>query len=115
MQINVPSVIATLESKAMSDSTDAMTLQEKVKKSEVLVRELIEHLELGFLPKLKKLYKISRVGKSRSQLEEIADLTIRTHVSQMLESEQFTEDLFEKLSTLTTALEKDMNDVLHGK
>lgn len=115
MPISVPSVITNLESNAMSDSIDAMTLQEKVKKSEVLVRELIEHLELGFLPKLKKLHKLSRVGKSRSQLEDIADLTIRNHVSQMLESEQFTEDLFEKLSTLTTALEKDMNDVLYGK
>jgi len=99
----------------MSDSIEGMTLQEKVKKSEVLVREMIEHLELGFLPKLKKLQKISRVGRSQSQLEEIADLTIRTHVSQMLESEQFTESLFEKLSALTNALEKDMNDVLYGE
>lgn len=99
----------------MSDSIEGMTLQEKVKKSEVLVRELLEHLELGFLPKLKKLQKISRVGRSQSQLEEIADLTIRTHVSQMLESEQFTESLFEKLSTLTNALEKDLNDVLYGE
>jgi len=99
----------------MEDSIEGMTLQEKVKKSEVLVRELIEHLELGFLPKLKNLQKISRVGRSQSQLEEIADLTIRTHVSQMLDSEQFTESLFEKLSNLTTALEKDMNDVLYGE
>jgi len=98
----------------MDHSIESMTLHEKVKKTEVLVRELIEHMELGFLPKLKSLQKISRVGSSRSQLEEIADLTIRNHVSQVLESEQFTESLFEKLSSLTNALEKDMNDVMDG-
>jgi hypothetical protein len=99
----------------MDHSIESMTLQDKVKKSEVLVREMIEHLELGFLPKLKNLQKISRVGNSQSQLEEIADLTVRNHVVQVLESEQFTESLFEKLSVLTDALEKDMNDVLYGK
>ncbi|MDG2390331.1 MAG: hypothetical protein P8M30_13550 [Planctomycetaceae bacterium] len=99
----------------MDHSIESMTLQDKVKKSEVLVREMIEHLELGFLPKLKNLQKISRVGNSQSQLEDIADLTVRNHVVQVLESEQFTESLFEKLSVLTNALEKDMNDVLYGK
>jgi hypothetical protein len=44
----------------MAESIESMTLQEKVKKTEQLVRELIEHLELGFSPKLKKLQKISR-------------------------------------------------------
>jgi hypothetical protein len=99
----------------MAESIESMTLQEKVKKTEQLVRELIEHLELGFSPKLKKLQKISRVGKSRSQLEEIGDLTIRTHVSHVLESEKFTRDLFEKLASYTSAIESDMDQVLYGE
>lgn len=99
----------------MDHSIEGMTLQDKVKNSELLVREIIEHLELGFLPKLKNLQKISRVSNNLSQLEEIADLTIRNHVVQVLESEQFTESLFEKLSLLTSALEKDMNDVMYGE
>jgi hypothetical protein len=99
----------------MDHSIEGMTLQDKVKNSELLVREMIEHLELGFLPKLKNLQKISRVSNNLSQLEEIADLTIRNHVVQVLESEQFTESLFEKLSLLTSALEKDMNDVMYGE
>jgi len=99
----------------MDHSIEGMTLQDKVKNSELLVREMIEHLELGFLPKLKNLQKISRVSNNLSQLEEIANLTIRNHVVQVLESEQFTESLFEKLSLLTSALEKDMNDVMYGE
>jgi len=68
----------------MDHSIEGMTLQDKVKNSELLVREMIEHLELGFLPKLKNLQKISRVSNNLSQLEEIADLTIRNHVVQVL-------------------------------
>lgn len=99
----------------MAESIESMTLQEKVKKTEQLVRELIEHLDLGFSPKLKKLQKISRVGKSRSQLEEIGDITIRTHVSLVLDSEKFSQELFEKLTSYTSAIEKDMDQVLYGE
>ena len=99
----------------MDKSIEGMTLQDKVKKTDVLVREIMEHLELGFLPKIKSLQKISRVGRSQSQLEEIGDLTLRNHVAQVLESEQFTEELFEKLSVLTKAIQADMNDVLYGE
>ena len=99
----------------MADSIESMTLQEKVKRTEQLLRELIDHLDLGFSPKLKKLQKISRVGKSRSQLEEIGDLTIRTHVSQVLDSEKFSQALFEKLSLYTSAIEEDMKQVLYGE
>lgn len=90
-----------------------MTLQEKVKNTELLVREIIEHLEMGFLPKLKTLQKIARVGRSQHQLEEIGDLTIRTHVAQVIESEKFTESLYHQLEAITAALEQDMRKVLY--
>jgi hypothetical protein len=99
----------------MAESIESMTLQEKVKKTEQLMRELIEHLDLGFSPKLKKLQKISRVGKSQSQLEEIGDLTIRTHVALVLESEKFSQELFAKLTLYTSAIESDMDQVLYGE
>lgn len=99
----------------MGKSIEGMTLQEKVKNTELLIRELIQHLEMGFVPKLKQLQKVSRVGKSQSQLEDIADLTVRNHVSQVIETEQFTDELYQRLKEYTEALEKDMQTVIYGE
>jgi hypothetical protein len=93
---------------------ESMTTQEKVKNTELLVRELIQHLEMGFLPKLKRLSKVTRLGRANSKLEEIGDLTIRLHVSQVTESERFTESIHERLIELIQALEVDMQNVVHG-
>jgi hypothetical protein len=97
----------------MEHAIENMTLQEKVKRTELLIRELIEHLEMGFLPKIQNLQKASRVGRSQTALQEIADITIRTQVAQVLESEKFTEALYERLTALMGALEHDMTKVLY--
>ncbi|HUG19866.1 MAG TPA: hypothetical protein VMM56_12860 [Planctomycetaceae bacterium] len=98
----------------MSLPINSMTTQEKVKNTELLVRELIQHLEMGFLPKLKRLSKVTRLGRANSKLEEIGDLTIRLHVSQVTESERFTETIHARLMELIEALEVDMQNVVHG-
>ena len=98
----------------MAKLIESMTTQEKVKNTELLVRELIQHLEMGFLPKLKKLSKVTRLGRANSKLEEIGDLTIRLHVSQVTESERFTESIHERLIEFIEALEIDMQNVVHG-
>ncbi len=97
----------------MDFGIDKMTLQEKVKNTERLLRELIEHLERGFVPKLHALHKLAKVSRDMNQLEEIGDLTIRTHVAQVLESEKFTDSLYEKLAAFAEALEQDMKKVLY--
>lgn len=98
----------------MSVPIDSMTTQEKVKNTELLVRELIQHLEMGFLPRLKRLSKVTRLGRANAKLEEIGDLTVRLHVSQVTESERFTETIHERLMELIEALEIDINNVVHG-
>jgi hypothetical protein len=98
----------------MSQPIQSMTTQEKIKHTELLVRELIQHLEMGFLPKVKRLSKVTRLGKQNAKLEEIGDLTVRLHVSQVTESERFTESIEEQLGKLIASLEADMKSALHG-
>ncbi len=95
---------------------DNMTLREKYKAADVIVRELIEHIELGFLPKVRELERLvepqEASGVYRLQERSATDRTIRDEVGVVLESELFTDDVFEQLRDLLESIDVDVADIL---
>ena len=99
----------------MSSTIDHLTLREKLRDVARGTRELIEHMELGFVPKVHDLRKLSRQHDPASGTPPVADVTIRSYVAAVLESERFTAGLNETLEAYLHSIQKDVTDVIsHG-
>ncbi|WP_166820393.1 hypothetical protein [Thalassoroseus pseudoceratinae] len=99
-----------------NDRLENMTLREKYKAADVIVRELIEHVELGFLPKVQGLERLvepqEASGVYRLQENAATDRTIRDEVGVVLESELFTDDVFDRLRALLESINGDVSEIL---
>lgn len=100
------------ENLVMSSSIDHLTLREKLRDAARGVRELIEHLELGFVPKVHELRKLTRQHDPASGATPVGDVTIRSYVSSVFESDQFTAGLDSSLETYLNSIKKDVSDVV---
>ena len=97
----------------MSSSIDQLTLREKVREAERVLRELVEHLEMGFIPKVHELKKLSRQHDPASGSPPVADVTIRSYVSAVVESDRFTGGLVESFDNYLNAIQKDVSEVVN--
>ena len=96
----------------MSSAIDQLTLREKLRDAAHVARELIEHLELGFVPKVHELRKLSRQHDPASGLPPVADVTIRSYVSAVLESDRFSAGLNDNLENYLNSIRKDVTEVV---
>lgn len=96
----------------MNPAIDHLTLREKLRDAARGARELVEHLELGFVPKVHELRKLSRQHDAASGVPPVADVTIRGYVSAVLESDQFTVRLNDSLENYLNSIQKDVSDVI---
>jgi len=97
----------------MSDpSIKQQPLHDLFNAAERLSRELSDHLEQGFLPKSHYLRRITRPSSMSPGENYVQDVTIRHHVSQVLDSEQFTRGLHEKLSQYLEAIDSSILRIL---
>lgn len=96
----------------MSRSLDNMTLREKLSEADKLARELIHHLEHGFIPKAHLLRRTARHGIDPAEHEEVTDMTIRSTVDGVLQSDEFTRTVSERLTQFLTAINTDVERIL---
>ena len=96
----------------MSSSINRLTLREKLRDATRGVRELVEHLELGFVPKVHELRKLTRQHDPAAGATPVADVTIRSYVSSVLESDRFTAGLNESLEKYLNSINNDVSDVV---
>ena len=96
----------------MSSPIDQLTLREKLRDATHNVRELIEHLELGFVPKVHELIKLCRQHDPSSGQPAVTDVTIRNDVSAVLGSDRFTAGLNENLEKYLTSIQADLLEVI---
>jgi hypothetical protein len=96
----------------MSSATDHLTLREKLRDAARGARELVEHLEQGFVPKVHDLKKLTRQHDPASGTAPVADLTIRSYVSAVIESDRFTARLNDTLESYLNAIQKDVSGVV---
>ena len=75
---------------------DEMTLRERVAASQRLNRELVEHLDQGFIPKVHNLRRVTRTD-SRPHEEGPGDRTVHSAAGEVLEADQFTIGVYQQL------------------
>jgi len=93
----------------MSSSIERLTLREKLHHSHQTVRKLAEHLEQAFVPRVHDLRKVCRHYESSAGPPAVSDVTIRSYVSLVLESDRFTVGLNETLERYLTLIQKDVS------
>lgn len=94
-------------------SAEQLTLRELFTHSERLIRELIEHLDQDFLPRAHHLRRLTRMNKSDPDLDKVEDVTVRTHAARVLESENFANQLYEKVVEYVTAIDSSVSRIVN--
>lgn len=101
----------------MDRSPNEMTLREVFTSAERLTRELIEHLHQGFLPRTQELIRVvRRVEPARpgsSEAAAVTDTTVRSHVARVCESDEFTEQLYDRLLKHSVAIDESVTRLLN--
>ena len=85
---------------------DHLPLRELFTGAERMTRDLIDHIERGFLPKCGRLNEICQPSSEQSSEEEIGDITIRNHATQVLNSEEFTHEFYGNTHTYLVAIDQ---------
>lgn len=97
----------------MSDrSSKNLTLRELFTAAERQARELVTHLDLNFQSKLKSLERLVKPSKNAEDRAKVADVTIRNHVSQLLESEAYAAKLYTQLDDYAKAIDEQVNRII---
>lgn len=95
-----------------SNDIQNMTLRDKIRHASLLVRELTEHLEQGFIPKARDVVTLVRsrgdTGAFNMQDESMTDTTVRNSVADLLQSEAFTDELYGRVDELLSAIDSEV-------
>lgn len=87
-----------------------LALRDKFTSAERLTRELIDHLEQGFLPRIQQLRRVCR----KDEDDGVTDKTVRDECTQVLDSDQFTQKLAGELQELLDAIAVEMKPIIYG-
>ena len=87
---------------------DNLPLVERINKAEHRARELSEHLQQAFLPKLGDL----RSSSKKLDPNEVSDQTMFARMAAVVEAEKYAEILFSKLTLYLQSIQKDACQVL---
>ena len=94
---------------------DQLTLREMFTNAEVLVRDLMEHLDKSFHPKSRALGEIVRSYSIPEERDAIPDGAVRTHMSTLLSSDDYSQAFFQKLDRYLQAIEDRSQVAISGK
>lgn len=84
---------------------DQMPLRDLFSHAQHQARDLAEHLDQNFLP---KLHELDELAHPKLNAAEIRDFTVRTKAAQLLESDDFTCQLLHKMRDSLNAIERSL-------
>jgi hypothetical protein len=96
----------------MSRAIDGLTLRDKCREADRILRELADHLEQSFLPKARSLRKLARGHEQGYDPSIVRDVTIRSQASALLEAEQYTARLDEESKLFFTAIAAEIDQLV---
>ncbi|MCH9653825.1 MAG: hypothetical protein K0U86_12210 [Planctomycetes bacterium] len=99
----------------MKRAPSQLTLREMFSDTERLTSELIEHLELGFIPTNDKLISLVRRVPDGIEKRRVEDISVRNQVAELLKSEDFSQELFEKLNDYLAAIDQSVNRIINSE
>lgn len=105
----------SLSTPASSDVTpllETQPLRERFREAERLTRELIQHLEHGFLPKAGEVREMVRRGSRQEEMANVADHSIRTSVDAAVTSHEYTLDVVRRLERYLRSIDSEVKEIL---
>ena len=96
----------------MPDSIDNMTLRDKLNEAERLMRELMDHLDNGFIPKARSLGR--SLQESGNDTTLLSDTTVRQQAAELIDSNRFSENIYKKISRLLESIDGDVGSISGG-
>ena len=78
----------------MTDNPDALPLRDRIRDAEKLVRELADHLDNGYMSRVRELQRMTA-----EDAKPTGDMTVRMAVQKLLEADAFGEDLWKRTQT----------------
>jgi hypothetical protein len=91
-----------------------LTLRELLIEAERTTRELFDHLKLNLLPKANSLRKLVRPSGGQPYKVEVQDVTVRSQVKTVMDSEEFAANLLQKLSEYSQAIDESTERIRSG-
>jgi len=92
-----------------------LTLREMFSDSERLTSELVEHLERGFIPMNEQMIRLVRELPDGVEKRRVEDITVRNQAEEILKSDQFTQELLEKLDQYLGAIDQSITRIIDGE
>lgn len=89
-------------------TADSLPLREKFTNAERLTRELIDHLEQGFLTRIQELRRVARKDES----DGVTDKSVRGHCTKLFESDDFTRKLSTQLHEYIDSICAEMQPMI---
>jgi hypothetical protein len=90
-----------------------LTLRERLTIVERLTRDLSEHVEQGFLPKIESLRKVTR--QKDSVAAEVTDKTVRDAAAIVRKSDKFTAELCAKIQECVDSIVVEVDAMVNGE
>ena len=103
------------------DSLEHLPLRDQFTETEQILREIIEHVERGFLPKVQALNRLAkkdhRVAGSggRDDPNRLKDVTVRHHASEVLNSEDFADKLCGRADKHLMGIDENLSRIIEGE
>ena len=89
-----------------------LTLREMFSDAERITQKLIEHLDQGFLPKVRHLERLVRPTDTEAFAGDVLDVTVRNHADRVLESEVFTNQFVEELTDYCSEIDRSASRIV---
>ena|SRR6056297_1744591 len=97
----------------MVDSIEQMTLREKLTEADRLMRELMDHLDNGFIPKTRSLSRA--LQEHGTDTSAMSDMTVRQHAAEIIDDNRYSEKLYEKIGALLVSIDQDVMQIQEGE
>ncbi|MBL8817110.1 MAG: hypothetical protein JNL58_13865 [Planctomyces sp.] len=92
----------------VAENAENLPLAERFHAADYLVRELSEHLQQAFLPKLSDLRSASKIY----DVKQVTDQAMLDKMTAVLEADEFAAKLFDKLSRYLESIQKETRTIM---
>lgn len=93
-------------------SLSNLTLRELIIEAQKLSRDLADHLDRNFLPKVNQLKRQSQPTSDSPYPLDVEDITVRNQVKVVLESEKYTNSTYKKLHQYCKAIDEAVSKIV---
>ena len=96
-------------------SVEEMPLRDVFTEAERVARELLDHLENGFLLKVQGLRELVEVSDRGVGPDDVEDVTVRNHAAQLLDRARFADNLYSRLDECLEVIERRVTQITSGE